>query len=376
MNLKIDKENFIIFIIAIIAVIIVFGFAKIASAPEGSGINIFQKLNRDKGLLPKINAEVAKPEVSIIFTGDIMLSRTVNSRMEKYDDYSWPFNEVADFFNDSDIVVGNLESPFLKNSRSYQVLTGSFSFNANPLAVAGLKKANFSLLSLANNHTINQGRQGIIDTREVLQENGIKYVGAGLDEEEARRPEIIKVKGYDFAFLAYAYPEDYSIATNDRAGIADMNIEKMKKDIELLKNKEDRPELIIVLMHAGLEYKLEPNWQQQAFAQAAIEAGADLVVGHHPHWPQVFDFYQDKAIFYSLGNFVFDQMWSKETQQGLVLKVIWQEGIKSMELIPSKIHDYGQVKILSSKLEGENKEREDILTRIKANTSGLIYERK
>jgi len=375
MNLKIDGEKLIIFVVAVIALIIVFGFAKFASAPVGSVANIFQPDNNEQGLLHNFNLPEVEPEISLIFTGDIMLSRTVNAKMEKYDNYNWPFNQVSDFLNEADIVVGNLESPFLKGSSNYEVLTGSFSFKANPLAVEGLKFSNFSLLSLANNHTINQGKQGIIDTIAILEENGIRYVGAGLNEEEARRAEIITVKGYNFAFLAYAYPEDYSIADNNRAGIADMNAEKMKEDIKLLKKMDRQPDLIVVLLHAGNEYDLMPNWQQKTFAKAAIEAGADLVLGHHPHCPQLFDFYQDKPIIYSLGNFVFDQMWSKETRQGLLLKVIWQDGIKSLELIPSKIYDYGQVKILNSEIEEEKKERDEILTRIQANISGLIYER-
>lgn len=376
MNLRIDREKISVLLIALVALSVVFGFAKLASAPEGKIAKILYSSKNGEDKAEEITVPELEEEISFVFTGDIMLSRTVNAKMEKYNDYNWPFKKVSDFLNDADIVVGNLESPFLKNSKSYQVLTGSFSFKANPLAVEGLKLANFSLLSLANNHSINQGRQGIVDTRDVLEENDIKFLGAGLNEEEARNAEILKVKDHDFAFLAYAYPQDYSVATNNRAGIADMDIAKMEKDIENLKGMDDKPDLIVVLMHAGIEYVLEPNWQQKAFAKAAIEAGADLVVGHHPHWPQVFDFYQEKPIIYSLGNFVFDQMWSKETQQGLLLKVVWQGGIKSLELIPSKIYDYGQVKILNREIEDENKEREEILTRIKASTSGIIYERE
>lgn len=376
MNYKIDREKLSVLVIALVALSVVFGFTKLASAPEGKIAKMMQSNNNGDNKPGEAIVPKPEEEINLVFTGDIMLSRTVNAKMEKYNDYNWPFKEVSGFLNEADIVVGNLESPFLKNSKSYQVLTGSFSFKANPLAVEGLKLANFSVLSLANNHSINQGKQGIIDTRDILEKNEIKFLGAGLNEKEARKAEILKVKDHDFAFLAYAYPQDYSVATDNRAGIADMDIVKMREDIESLKELDHVPELIVVLMHAGSEYVLEPNWQQKAFAKAAIEAGADLVVGHHPHWPQIFDFYQEKPIIYSLGNFVFDQMWSKETRQGLLLKVIWQDGIKSLELIPSKIYDYGQVRILSKEIEEENKEREEILTRIKANISGIIYERE
>lgn len=372
MNLEFNKEKLITTIIATVAVLIVFGFAKFVTAPSSDFS--FIKKNQE---VPEPDKEVIeeKKELSIVFLGDIMLSRTVNSRMERYNDYNWPFLKVYNFLNQADLVVANLESPFLKDS-NYQVLSGSFSFKANPLAVSGLKLANISLLSLANNHTINQGKKGIEDTIDILKENDIKYVGAGLNEEDARRAAIITINDARFAFLSYAYPEDYSLATENRAGIAGMNLDKMEKDVNDLKNSNEKPDLIIVLMHAGNEYVLEPNWQQKLFARKAIEVGADIVVGHHPHWPQVFEFYQEKPIIYSLGNFVFDQMWSEETRQGLLLKLVWQEGIKSLELIPSKIYDYGQVKILDKEIETEKIERENILKKIKANISGIIYERE
>ncbi len=373
MKIEINKKQEKIIIISLIALIVFslsFLTIKIAEAPsffyENSKKEEKLTIKQELKPLPEASAR----EITLIFTGDIMLSRTVNAKMERYNDYNWPFLKIADFLNEADLVVGNLESPFLKDARSYEVLTGSFSFKANPLAIEGLKFANFGLFSLANNHTINQGQQGIIDTVDILKENGIKAVGAGLNEEEARRPAIITIEGYDFAFLAYAYPNDYSIASENRAGIANMDIEKMEKDIELLKTLENAPDFIVVLMHAGTEYVLEPNWQQKEFARSAISAGADMVVGHHPHWPQVFEFYEEKPIIYSLGNFVFDQMWSEETRQGLLLKMTWQNGIKALELIPTKIYDYGQVEVLEEGLESSN-----ILKRIKAEDSGLIYEK-
>lgn len=377
MELKIDSKKEKIIIISLVAIIVfVLSFLTIKIVQAPSFFYEKQVIEKDdiektinSSTLPEINIKT-DPEISLIFVGDIMLSRTVNARMEKYKDYTWPFVKISDFLDKADLVIGNLESPFLKNSKSYQVLTGSFSFKANPLSVAGLKLANFSLLSLANNHTINQGRQGIIDTIDILQENDINYIGAGLNEEEARKPVIIELSGYNFAFLAYAYPDDNSIATENRAGIPNMNIEKMKEDIELLKETEGNIDFIIILMHAGTEYVTEPNWQQKEFARAAIESGADMIVGHHPHWPQIFEFYRDKPIIYSLGNFVFDQMWSEETRQGLLLKMTWQNGLKELELIPTKIYDYGQVEILSS-----STERSLILKRIKANDEGIIFQK-
>lgn len=379
----IQKNKRVIIIVGkvLIALALSLSIINIAQAPSitfegfknGKNSNNLINLNTQEEITTTeyLELENSSPkEITIIFAGDIMLSRTVNAKMEKYNDYSWPFLKIYRTLNEADLVVANLESPFLKNS-SYQVLTGSFSFKANPTATLGLKLANLGLLSLANNHTLNQGKQGIIDTIEILEENEIKFVGAGLNEEEARKPAVINIKDYNFAFFGYAYPNDYSVATANKVGIANMDIEKMQNDINLLKNATNSPDFIIILMHAGNEYVVEPNWQQKEFARAAIDAGADLVVGHHPHWPQTFEFYKDKPIIYSLGNFVFDQMWSEETRQGLLLEAIWQNGIKSLKLIPTKIYNYGQVEILAT-----SSEKTKILEKISANEDGIIIQER
>jgi len=379
--IKKNKRIIIIIGTVLIALALSLSIINIAQAPSiklerfKNGKN-FNNLFDPRAQEELITTEYQEPEtastkeITIIFAGDIMLSRTVNAKMEQYNDYSWPFLKTYETINRADLVVANLESPFLQDS-NYQVSTGSFSFKANPNSIFGLKLANLGLLSLANNHSLNQGKQGIIDTIEILEKNGIKFVGAGLNEEGARKPAIINIKGYNFAFFGYSYQNDYSVATTNRAGIANMDVKKMKNDINLIKNTTNSPDFIIILMHAGTEYVTEPNWQQKEFARAAIDAGADLVIGHHPHWPQIFEFYENKPIIYSLGNFVFDQMWSEETRQGLLLETTWQNGLKSLKFIPTKIYDYGQVEILAT-----SSEKTKILEKIGANESGIIMDEK
>lgn len=360
------NKKILIFSLIFLICLISLALIKVAQAPENK-LSFFPNKETVHILEIEEVTEVEKKEKTLLFVGDIMLSRQVNTKMENYNDYTWPFLKVTDFLNEADMVIANLESPFLKNTKTYAVNTGSFSFKANPLAVAGLKIANIKVISLANNHSINQGKQGIVDTIEILKENNILHAGAGLDENKAREPALIKDNQDTFAFLSYAYPQDYSLATEDRHGLAGMDVDKMRTDIANLKN-DDSINLIAVLMHAGTEYVLEPNWQQKEFARAAIDAGADIVVGHHPHWPQIFEYYKDKPIIYSLGNFVFDQMWSPETRQGLILKLIWRDNIQELSLIPTKIYDYGQVEVLEI-----GRERSEILRKIKANDSGIIY---
>lgn len=283
-----------------------------------------------------------KKELTLMFGGDIMLSRTVNAKMKAYDDYAWPARLIASTTEKADITIFNLESPFLKDS-NYSVPTGSFSFKADPLAAETLKLLGADLVSLANNHMLNASKQGIVDTLDILAENNIHVAGAGLNEEGARKAAIIVRNNWRLGFLSYAYPNDYSVANETRAGIATMDLANLQEDIESLRDEVD---IVVILMHAGIEYVSFPQSQQVSFAHSAIDFGADLVIGHHPHWPQTWEIYNDKAIFYSLGNFIFDQMWSKGTSQGLLAEIVFQPDMSAKaNLIPIVIKDYGQVEL-------------------------------
>lgn len=295
-------------------------------------------------------AAVDAPEAEIatttmFFGGDVMLSRNVGQKMERYDNWSWPFENISGLMSSADLAVINLESPFTIGG-SHLVKTGSFSFNADPQAAAGLNSAGIDLVSLANNHIMNQGVKGIKDTQEILSQNNIGFVGAGLNEQSARRPIIKEINQNKFGFLAYAYPDDYSVAATTTPGIANLDIGKMQFEVGQLKKRAD---VVIVLMHAGTEYEKLPNSAQSRFARAAIDAGADLVVGHHPHWVQGVEIYRGKPILYSLGNLVFDQMWSQETREGALAKIIWNGAdINSIEIIPVIVEDYGRPRLADS----------------------------
>jgi len=281
----------------------------------------------------------AKPNITLLFGGDVMLSRTVNAKMVSYNDYAWPLKLLAPTLEAADLSIINLESPFLENA-NYQVPSGSFSFRANPLALESLLVSGVDVVSLANNHILNAGQKGIEDTINLLTTNKIATVGAGLNEEAARAATLMTVNGWQIAFLAYAYPNDYSVATAERPGIAYMDHQNLAVDI---KQVRDQTDLVIVIMHAGEEYTTIPNTQQKRFAHEAIDLGADVVIGHHPHWPQSWEIYKDKPIFYSLGNLVFDQMWSEQTRHGVLARLVFQEDLSGQaELIPIIINDYGQ----------------------------------
>jgi poly-gamma-glutamate synthesis protein (capsule biosynthesis protein) len=290
-------------------------------------------------------------EVSLIAVGDIMLSRTVAKKIKANGDLNFPFLKTAEFLRSGDIVFGNLECPI---TAGREIQSGEMIFHANPGVEQALAKAGFSILSLANNHSMNFNVKGIEDTFKYLSNVNIKYVGAGKNDEEAYSPVFVKLNDFTFAFLAYTDPSVVPIsykAGKDRPGVAFMDVEKMVKAVNEAKKIAD---FVIVSMHAGNEYVFNPNQFQINFAHAAIDAGAEIVIGHHPHVIQKVEKYKGKWIIYSLGNFVFDQMWSQETREGLIAKIIFDEnGVKNIEFTPILIEDYAQPKIL----EGEDAER-------------------
>ena len=277
------------------------------------------------------------PTTTLFFGGDIMLSRNVAGRMISHNDYTWPFKNVAEQISKTDIAFANLESPFNDEGRYF--VEGTLVFNADPRAVAGLKLAGLDILSTANNHAFDQGQKGIDFTIETLQQNGIIPAGT-IHSNQTEILPTIKHNGYIYGFLAYSYT-----ALNDGGKTIDPHVKNfndlggLKQDI--IDMKGHTADIVIVSMHAGSEYKRTPDQNQIDFAHAAIDAGADMVIGHHPHWIQTVEQYKGKWIFYSLGNFVFDQMWSQDTREGLTVFVNYQENeIKKIELKPVIIEDY------------------------------------
>jgi gamma-polyglutamate biosynthesis protein CapA len=282
-------------------------------------------------------------EISFVAVGDMMLSRNVGKKMVK-NGYDYPFEKITEVISSADLAFGNLESPILAGD---PVNTGSFLFRADEEAAISLEKTGFDVLNLANNHVLNMGQEGLINTFAKLNENKMDYCGAGKDSTDDRIL-IRDVKGMKIAFLCYSYgPSEYRV-TKNKAGLYINDEEDLIKD---LANVKDKADFVIVSMHDGIEYEHTSSLRQQNFARSAIDYGADLVIGHHPHVVQEAEVYKGKYIFYSLGNFIFDQMWSQATREGLAVKfVIGYEGVKKIDFYPVIIEDYSQPRLVD---EGE-----------------------
>lgn len=260
-------------------------------------------------------------EVRMVFVGDIMLSRKVGELMAAKKDTAFPFASTTELISSADIAFANLENPVSTGG----IRSGSiYSFRADPRVLEGVKTAGFDIVSIANNHIWDYGKQAFLDTLIHLSENGIAAVGGGATYTEAHEPKIFTVGETNIAFLAYTnlLPASLGLASSTPA-VARYNDEILKADIAratLLAH------FVVVSLHWGEEYQTKHNAEQERVAKLAIDSGANLVIGHHPHVAQEVEEYNGGWIAYSLGNFVFDQNFSKDTKQGLVLLVTLKDG--------------------------------------------------
>lgn len=275
-----------------------FIFTKTLFAPEKISTKNFPSL-------------LAKPQTSLIAVGDIMLGRFVNVQILKAKDWRYPFLKTASLTSSADITFGNLEAPFLDNCPTTE--TGMI-FCGRPEAIEGLNFAGFDVLSLANNHILNYDQKGLDFTQKLLSSSDILYSPLTSPKDITK---LVK-NNLSFGFLSFdlvTYPHFSPIP----------QISQISPTVDIL----------IVSLHWGTEYQKNPTKEQVELAHQIINAGAKIIIGHHPHVTQPTEEYKNGLIFYSLGNFVFDQSWSEETKKGNIAKIVFEgKNIKSFEEIP------------------------------------------
>ncbi len=290
------------------------------------------------------NEKWSSPDSAIIlnFAGDVSFANHFQWHVEKR--YNYPFAKLESFAN-ADISMVNLESPFTQEGSAREK---EYIFRALPEYVKILKNAGIDIVCLANNHIFDYSEQGLFDTIDHLDKAGILHAGAGRNKIEARKAEVITVKGKKLAFLAYYGLRPHSDshpATEDSAGTALRNLRYIQKDIRSLRDSVD---FIIVNYHWGIEKDNQPEQDQIFFAHKTIDYGADLIIGHHPHVWQGIERYKGKIIAYSLGNFIFGGNSRKHEitgfiQVSLALSNKLESGIK---IFPVQV-DYWQPRIIT-----------------------------
>ncbi len=255
-------------------------------------------------------------EKSIIFTGDILLDRGVRKLLESNDTIILVKN-LKNLFKGAVHVIGNLECPTTTlNTPVYK----KFVFNSKPEYLKLLKQGGFTYLSLANNHSYDYGRNGLINTAENIKQNGMIPIGYGNTSSKAEEPVILKEGNLEFAiFSSVRLALENWMFLPDKPTISQISIEKLCRKIRLFKRKYSETK-IIVYLHWGIEYMTEPTEKQRIEARMLIDSGTDIIIGHHPHVAQIIETYKNKKIFYSLGNFIFDQN-KPGTNEGYMVKI-------------------------------------------------------
>ena len=262
-----------------------------------------------------------KNKTSIVFTGDIGFDRYMDRRWEDDGLLSKP---VLDFFHSADHTVANVEGALIDavddGSR------GVFFHSMNPEATRVLKNIHADIWSIGNNHTMDAGREGVISTRKIAADLGCRTIGAGLNETEASQPVYLDEAG-GIGMFCVSYMNECIPATATEPGIFRWDdLDAIKRRIDEIKAK---CRWCIVVSHGGEEFTSLPSPYTRDRYLKFLELGADVVVGHHPHVPENYELFDDgKAIFYSLGNFIFDTNYQRVhlyTDVGVLLKLIFTE---------------------------------------------------
>ena len=299
--------------------------------PSGAVVNVQLKLFLAVIILFLCAFPASAREIVINAVGDIMLAGSSAATLQRRG-YDYAFAATSNELRKGDVAVGNLEAPIARGGIEF--MFKKFRFRADPLAAPALRRAGFSILTLANNHIMDFGEPALLETLHYLDSNGIRFVGAGQTLAAARKKSVLQVKGAKVAFLAYSVtlPVEFH-ATVEHAGTSPGYPHYFREDISEAKDSSD---YVIVSFHWGIEGAEMPHRLQVAAARAAIDAGANVVLGHHPHVLQGIERYKKGVIFYSLGNFAFGSL-SPSSDRSIIARITLDDGIKAVEIIPLNV---------------------------------------
>jgi poly-gamma-glutamate synthesis protein (capsule biosynthesis protein) len=290
-----------------------------------------------------------EPELTLLAVGDVMLGRHVATKMRLHG-LEYPFGKVRDLLAAADLVFANLESPLGVKGRP--IPNKGIWFRGPPEGAAVLRDAGIDVVSVANNHILDYDTENLMETLGLLDQHGVAWAGAGRNLEEARRPAILERNGITVAFLAYTefadadlfwsrqYPRTF-LAGPQTPGCAPLDLDMITQDVALARARAD---IVVVSFHWGQEYVNHPvsymGQDLQEVARRTIDAGAHMVLGHHPHAIQGIEFYRGAIIAYSLGNFVMDQT-RPITTESMILRIGLSAGnVRSLQVLPVRIRDH------------------------------------
>lgn len=282
----------------------------------------------------------ASPAAEIMIAGDWAPIRGFSDPILK--DPEAVYGDLLPVLRESHLRMVNLESPLVDGGvpmvKSGAVLKG------RPEHVAGLTAVPFELVTLGNNHVFDYGVGAFVKTRDLLFEKGIRFTGAGLSLAEARAPAIVTVNDVRVGVLSFGEGEDLTAATPDLPGVLGWEVEWIVEDVKRLRSEVH---VVIVVCHGGVEYiPFPPPYLVEALCRIA-DAGADLIIGHHPHVPQGIRIHGGAPICFSLGNFIFFQPTELIYRKtGYLVKVgISTNGLTGIRIIPYAIGPHGLMRL-------------------------------
>lgn len=250
---------------------------------------------------------------------------------------------VREYLSGADLALANMESPVLANATYHPEGT---TFHGDLRLLPVVADAGIDGVTLANNHVLDAGEAGLAETMSHLDAAGISHAGAGPNLASAREPMVFDLGETKVGVLNYQNVPSYewAWATGNTAGTAPLAEEVVREDVERL---ERRVDTVVVMPHWGEEYTATPEPGQTKLARTAVDAGADLVVGGHAHWAKGIEVYDEAPVFYGVGNFLFDQVWSEETSTGIFAEItLYEDRVIQAKPVPFIVLDYGQPNFL------------------------------
>lgn len=349
-------------VLAVVAAIMLAGVAafahtRVGSAPQARGAE--PATTHLRSIASTVTTQ--PPNVTVAAVGDLLFDlaprRLIAAKGGKA-----PLAYVAKSLRVAELTIGNLENPLSNRGASVGGKPSNLIFEGDPRAVKGLVASGFDLVALANNHMMDHRKVALADTLKTLNKAGIDHAGAGMNTKAAWAPAILERDGARIAFLSFTdnVPDGFT-PSKSRPGVAiGRNRNKVKAAIKSAKKKAD---YVIVSFHWGVEQSYTANSQQIRDAHAAVRAGADMVLSHHPHVVQGFEFYHHKLIAYSLGNFIFPYKTTEGRKSVILHATLTPKGTIDASVTPVYLGDYGRPKPVRGSL------ARSILKRVKS-TSG------
>jgi hypothetical protein len=289
----------------------------------------------------RIAAEAARDEtITIIAVGDLLFS-SGPARLIATQGGAAPLAKVADLLKDADITIANLENPLSTKGKKVAGKPDNLIFIAPPAAIDSLTTAGIDVVALANNHTMDYGAPAMEETLQILDRAGVAHAGGGMNKDAAWKPAIVERKGKRIAYLSFTQTiPSYFLPTATTAGIA--SGKDMGAVTAAIRAARQEADYVVVSFHWGVEQAYEVNSRQVRDGRAAIDAGADMVLSHHPHVMQAVEFYKGKLIAYSLGNFIFPYK-TTEGRKSIILKAsMGPHGVTDVTAVPVYLGEWGR----------------------------------